>query len=298
MAIVWSGLNSSAAIRARQSRVAPVFPPAGQPWREAPRRSDAALWSDIRESVSEYCDERAPAGDWHISRDLFSSEALAFNFFFPLRQDTGAMSRALSALRGRRTRLESLDVLPPTMTETMGVSEPRPVSNIVISYRDDAGTGLLLLKCAFSEPDLGACPARTGFSRDGSRCDGAPHAAGCSVASRCPYLQELSGLLEESGPPEARTTCPFAEGGHQVMRGLILARTMVAAWNADAVDFGVIYDRRNAALTSLARLWRSRVEFPSWTYQDILAALGRRNARRMGSWRAFLNERYGLDPGV
>jgi hypothetical protein len=62
------------------------------------------------------------------------------------------------------------------------------------------------------------------------------------------------------------------------------------------VEFGLIYDGRHTDLASKAQVWRSRVQFPSWTFQEILAALGGRNARRMGSWRALLTERYGLVP--
>jgi hypothetical protein len=262
----------------------------------ASSEADSNLWRDIRESVAEYCDERAPAGDWHISRDLLSSDVLAFNFFFPLRQDIEGLSRALSALRGQRTRVDSLDVLPPTMTESMGAPDVRPISNVAMTYRDDHGGGLLLLKCTFTELALGACPSRTGFRPDDCRGRGADAADACSVSWRCPYLEPLSPSHEGSPQEAASSACPFAEGGHQVLRGLLLARTMAAAWNAHTVEFGVVYDGRNAELTSLVGRWNSRVRLATWSYQAVLSALGSRNVRRMGPWRAFVRERYGLVP--
>jgi hypothetical protein len=314
MTITWPQLSSAAPIDAHRSpSESEILPSAmrsrqgtvAQPPRSAEslpavpaRRVESALWSDIQAPVTEYCDGRAPAGDWHINRDVFGSEALTFNFFFPLRRDSKAVSLALTSLRGRPTHLESLDVLPPTMTEAIDASGTPPFSDVVISYRDDAGSGLLLVRCAFMEADLGACPGRMGFRRKGHRRNEAPEAARCSVSPRCPYLQGLPGLLPEGDRVAARAPCPFAAGGHQVLRGLTLARTIAAAWNADTVDFGLVFDRRNTALASKACLWRSRVQFPLWTYQGILAALGAGNARRMGSWRAFLSERYGLVPAA
>jgi len=258
-------------------------------------RADANLWSDIRESVADYCDERTPRGGWQMSRDLFSSDVLAFNFFFPLRQDTEAMTRALSALRGRPTRVDSLDLLPPTTTGTSCSPELRPVSNVVISYRDDTGSGLLLLKCTFTERDLGACPSRTGCRPNGGLGQCAAGGA-CSVAGCCPYLAQLEGSLEKPVENDGDPTCPFEPGGHQVMRGLMLARTLGAASGADSVDFGLVYDSRNTPLTSLVHRWRSGMRLTSWSYQEILAALGPENARCLRAWRAFLGERYGLAP--
>jgi hypothetical protein len=258
--------------------------------------SDSNLWCEIRESVAEYCDEHAPAGDWHISPDPSSSDVLAFNFFFPLRQDTEGLSHALSTLRGLRTRVDSLDLVPPTVTETIGDSELRPVSNVVISFRDDAGAGLLLLKCTFTEADLGACPPRTGVRPLGGYHEWAFHEKGCSAAWCGPYLERLRGACQTSSLDPARRNCPFAEGGHQAMRGLVLARTMVEAWNADSVEFGLVCDGRNTALRSQVRRWNSRVHLMAWSYQEILRALGGMSARPMGAWRAFLRARYGLVP--
>jgi hypothetical protein len=127
----WPQQTSGALIRAHQSPLEPESTPSAARPRHAtlerpPRsvglltaaptqRADSALWCDIQASVTEYCDERARAGDWHINRDPFGSDVLAFNFFFPLRLDNTGMSLALTTLRGSRTHLESLDVLPPTM---------------------------------------------------------------------------------------------------------------------------------------------------------------------------------------
>ena len=260
--------------------------------------SNSNLWYEIRESVGEYCDERAPAGDWHISRDPRSSDVLAFNFFFPLRQDPEGLSHALTALRGLPTRVDSLDLLPPTVTEAIAASQPRPVSNVVISFCDDAGTGLLLLKCTFTETDLGACPSRTGVRLSDSH-DGCASGAGeCSVPWCRSYLQRLAGSPREASSNATRPICPFTEGGHQAMRGLVLARTMVEAWDADTVEFGLVCDSRNTALRSRVRHWNSRVHLLSWSYQEILGALAGTSAQPMGAWRAFLRTRYGLTPEV
>ncbi len=264
----------------------------------ASSESCSSLWCEIRESVGEYFDEHTPAGDWHISRDLFSSDVLAFNFFFPLRQDTDGLSHALSALRGLRTVVDSLDLVPPTVTEAIGASELRPASNVVISFRDDAGTGLLLLKCTFKETDLGACPANTSLRLSDGHSGCAPDGGACSASWCGPYLTRLPGSRRKSSANAARRTCPFAEGGHHAMRGLILARTMVEAWNADTVEFGLVCDSRNTALRSLVRRWNSRVHVTSWTYQEILSALSGTRAQPMGAWRAFLRARYGLVPAV
>jgi hypothetical protein len=264
----------------------------------ASSESNSNLWSEIRESVGEYCDKCAPAGDWHISRDPLSSDVLAFNFFFPLRRDPGGLSHALSALRGLRTRVDSLDLLPPTVTEAIGTSELRPVSNVVISFRDDAGTGLLLLKCTFTETDLGACPSSTPVRPSGGRHGRGGDVGGCSASWCVRCLERLPGSHQTSSVNPARPICPFAEGGHQVMRGLVLARTMVEAWDADAVEFGVVCDRRNTALRSRVGHWNSRVHLISWTYQEILSALSGTHAQPMRAWRAFLQARYGLVPAV
>jgi hypothetical protein len=264
----------------------------------ASSESNSNLWSEIRESVGEYCDEHAPAGDWHISRDPCNADVLAFNFFFPLRQDTEGLSDALSTLRGLRTLADSLDLVLPTVTEAIGASELRPASNVVISFRDDAGTGLLLLKCTFKETDLGACTAHTTLSLSDGHNGRAPDGAACS-ASWCGHcLTRLPGSRRNSSANAARQTCPFAEGGHQAMRGLLLARTMVEAWNADTVEFGLICDSRNTALRSRVRHWNSRVHLMSWSYQEILSALSDTRAQPMRAWRAFLRARYGLVPAA
>ncbi len=264
----------------------------------ASSESNSSLWCEIRESVGEYCDEHAPAGDWHISRDLFSSDVLAFSFFFPLRQDTEGLSRALSAIRGLPTVVDSLDLVPPTVTEAIGASELRPASNVVISFRDDAGTGLLLLKCTFKETDLGACPSHTGLLLSDGHNGRAPAEGACSASWCGPYLPRLPGSRRKSSANAARGTCPFAEGGYQAMRGLMLARTMVEAWNADTVEFGLVCDSRNTALRSWVRHWNSRVHLMSWSYQEILSALSGSRAQPMRAWRAFLRARYGLVPAV
>jgi hypothetical protein len=265
----------------------------------ASSESNSTLWREIRESVAEYCDGHTPAGDWHISRDPLSSDVLAFNFFFPLRQDTEGLSHALSALRGLRTRVDSLDLVPPTVTEAIGAPESRPVSNVVISFRDDAGSGLLLLKCTFAETELGACPSHTPVRPLGGHDGRAFDEEGCSAAWCGPYLRRPPGSHETSSSDPARRNCPFAEGGHQAMRGLILARTMVEAWNADTVEFGLVCDGRNTALRSQVRRWNSRVHLMAWSYQDILRALdGTSAAQPMGPWRAFLRARYGLVPAA
>jgi hypothetical protein len=259
---------------------------------------DSNLWCEIRESVAEYCDEHAPAGDWHISRDPSSSDVLAFNFFFPLRLDTEGLSHALSALRGLRTRVDSLDLVPPTVTEAIGDSEPRPVSNVVISFRDDAGAGLLLLKCTFEETDLGACPSSAPVRPLGGDHGRTFDARACSASWCGPYLERLPGSHEMSSLNPERRNCPFAEGGHQAMRGLMLARTMLEAWNADTVEFGLVCDGRNTALRSQVRRWNSRVHLMAWSYQQILRALRGTSAQSMSAWRAFLRARYGLVPAV
>jgi hypothetical protein len=262
----------------------------------ASAQPDSSLWCEICESVAEYCDEHAPAGDWHISRDLFSADVLAFNFFFPLRQDTEGLSHALSELRGLRTRVDSLDLVAPTVTEAIGASELRPASNVVISFRDDAGTGLLLLRCTFTETQLGACPSRTGVHRSDGHGGHASDGGACSASWCGPYLARLPGSRRKPPVSAAGLGCPFAEGGFQAMRGLILARTMVEAWNADTVEFGLVCDSRNTALESLVRHWNSRVHLMSWSYQEILRALSATCAQPMGAWRAFLRSRYGLVP--
>ena len=264
----------------------------------ASSESNSNLWCEIRESVGEYCDERASAGDWHISRDPLSSDVLAFNFFFPLRQDAEGLSHALSALRGLRTRVESLDLLPPTVTEAIAASGPRPVSNVVISFRDDAGTGLLLLKCTFTEADLGPCPPRTGVRLTDGHDGCASDEGECSVPWCRSYLERLAESPLESSSNPARPTCPFAEGGHQAMRGLLLARTMAEAWDADTVEFGLVCDSRNTALRSRVRHWNSRVHLLSWSYQEILGVLTGGQSQPMSAWRAFLRARYGLVPSV
>ncbi len=264
----------------------------------ASSESNSNLWCEIRESACEYCDEHAPAGDWHISRDLFSSDVLAFNFFYPLRQDIEGLSHALSALRGTRTLVDSLDLLPPTVTEAVGKSELRLASNVVISFRDEVGTGLLLLRCTFQETDLGACPAHEGLRLSGGHDGSAPDGGACSASWYGPCLTRLPASRRTSSVNAASWSCPFAEGGHQAMRGLILARTMTEAWNADTVEFGLVCDSRNTALRARVRHWNSRVYVLSWSYQEILSALSRTHGQPMRAWRAFLRTRYGLVPAV
>ena len=85
---------------------------------------------------------------------------------------------------------------------------------------------------------------------------------------------------------------------YQAMRGLLLARTMAEAWDADTVEFGLVCDSRNTALRSRVRHWNSRVHLLSWSYQEILGVLTGGQSQPMSAWRAFLRARYGLVPSV
>jgi hypothetical protein len=93
---------------------------------------------------------------------------------------------------------------------------------------------------------------------------------------------------------DAAPACPFARGGSELMRGLALARSITEARANGQAHFGLVYDERNTRHVELIEGWQSRMAVVAWSYQRLLAALA--GTTTPGSWRAFLEERYGLVP--
>jgi len=286
------------------------------------------LWPEIRKKLPEYLSKNKikPHTGTH---NLLSSWVLCANLYFAVETIPVFRSLMLGFLRQyisdaikdiTKVELEySHATLSPEklLGEKNGMRGSGQTSpDVAFIVQTEAGNGLILTVCKYTEHSFYPCSARRTTSSEGKSANPDPKrclnpAISYDFHSNChqtewdrKYWQNLT--LSMSGKSILKH-CPAALAGYQLFRQHSLAEALATQGDFDLVVSSVAFDGRNDTLKTClsstgisdftiewAKTFSGKTVFKTWTHQQWVEYVRQNGKEKICmEWVDYLNNRYG-----